>query len=306
MTQRILKRILSVLLLMSFTVLSAQDADPIETARQAKLAAEKAAANAEAATGAAIEAAASKAAAKARVDIIAGREAEKARKIAEKAAAEDAEIDKAAEAAAIVARRKLALELGLEIEEVPDSSVSAEVQTSDEMDNEKTSNGWTIGAAPSVGFLSGESFTSVPFGATAVITSPFTLNLGPLVYTVSFAIGAYAGEYDTEKDENLSEELLSTDGFTHSVDKFTPVVAAVGGNITLFDLLFAEGHVGLVGRGPGIRGFTGISLERLLKKSLNLPFNLKLGSELFISNDLAGYGNPSGWVSLGLKLDYSL
>ena len=77
---------ISITLPIAFSSINAQDADPIEAARQAKLAAEKAAADAEAASGAAIEAAAAKAAAEAREKVIADREAEKARKLAEKEA----------------------------------------------------------------------------------------------------------------------------------------------------------------------------------------------------------------------------
>ena len=46
--------------------------------------------------------------------------------------------------------------------------------------------------------------------------------------------------------------------------------------------MFAEGHVGVVGEGTGFRGFAGITLERLMKKGLNLPVNLLVGSRLFI------------------------
>ena len=60
----------------------------------------------------------------------------------------------------------------------------------------------------------------------------------------------------------------------------------------------------MVGNGPGFRGFAGVTLERLMKNSLNLPFNLLVGSEAFYSTDMAGAGNPSGWAALGLRLDY--
>ena len=70
-------------------------------------------------------------------------------------------------------------------------------------------------------------------------------------------------------------------------------------------MVFAEGHVGLVGEGTGFRGFAGVSLERLMNKGLNLPFNLLIGSEAFYSTDMAGVGNSSYWAGLGLRLDYS-
>ena len=69
--------------------------------------------------------------------------------------------------------------------------------------------------------------------------------------------------------------------------------------------MFAEGHVGVVGEGTGFRGFAGITLERLMKKGLNLPVNLLVGSEAFYSSDMAGVGNSSGWAAAGVRLDYN-
>ena len=41
-----------------------------------------------------------------------------------------------------------------------------------------------------------------------------------------------------------------------------------------------------------------------MKKGLNLPFNLLVGSEAFYSTDMTGSGNPSGWAAVGVRLDY--
>ena len=70
-------------------------------------------------------------------------------------------------------------------------------------------------------------------------------------------------------------------------------------------MIFAEGHVGTVGQGTGFRGFAGVTLERLMKKSMSLPVNLLIGSEVFYSTDMAGSGNASYWAALGLRLDYN-
>ena len=86
---------------------------------------------------------------------------------------------------------------------------------------------------------------------------------------------------------------------------FTPLFIGLGGNLTVLEFVFAEGHVGMVGEGLGFRGFAGVSLERVMKKALNLPVNLLIGSEAFVSSDMAGGGNPSGWAALGVRLDYS-
>lgn len=151
-------------------------------------------------------------------------------------------------------------------------------------DNNKLYNGFNIGLAPSFGILSGETFTGIPIGGIAVITTPYGFKLGPLNYNISIAFGSYLGDFEGTS--------------------FDPIILGVGGNLTLLDFIFSEGHIGKIGDGFGLRGFGGISLERILKRGLNLPFNVLLGSEVFISNDMTGSGNPSGWLSLGVRLDY--
>jgi len=277
-----------------FTAVNAQDGvDAIEKARQAKEAADKAAAEAAAATEAAIEAAAAKAAKEARADAKKKKEEEEARKIAEAQAAEEAELDAAASAAAEEAKRKMAAELGLEVSEGTqtvddDTSVASEEEVTEEV-VAKEASGWNLGAAASVGLLSGETFTNVPTGGTVVLTTPFGFKLGPFDYTVSIGFGGYSGSYDS----------------ADSTETFDPSFVGLGGNLTLAEFIFAEGHVGTVGEGTGFRGFAGVTLERLMKKGLNLPVNLLVGSEVFYSTDMSGGGNPSGWASLGIRLDYS-
>ena len=289
MTKGYLIKIVVSLAMMLTAVTAQENVDAIEKARQAKEAADKAAAEAAAATSAAIEAAAAKAAKEAREEAKRKKEEEEARKIAEAKAAEEAELDAAAAAAAEEAKRKMAAELGLEVDDpeveeaVAEATVSEEVEETEEV-VAKEALGWNIGGAASVGLLKGETFTEVPTGGTLVITTPFGFKLGPFDYTVSLGFGSYSGEH-----EGLA---------------FDPSFVGLGGNLTLADIVFAEGHVGSVGEGTGIRGFAGITLERLMKSSLNLPFNLLVGSEIFYSTDMAGAGNSSGWAAFGLRLDY--
>ena len=283
---------IAVSLAMMLTAVKAQEnVDAIEKARQAKEAADKAAAEAAAATSAAIEAAAAKAAKEAREEAKRKKEEEEARKIAEAKAAEEAELDAAAAAAAEEAKRKMAAELGLEVddpevEEAVSEATVAEETVAEEAEEvvAKESLGWNVGAAASVGLLKGETFTKVPTGGTVVITTPYGFKVGPFDYTISVGLGGYSGE--------------------HEGDAFNPAFVGLGGNLTLFNFVFAEGHVGSVGEGTGIRGFAGVTLERLMKSSLNLPVNLLVGSEIFLSNDMAGVGNSSGWAAVGVRLDY--
>ena len=153
--------------------------------------------------------------------------------------------------------------------------------------------GFNLGVALSAGVLSGETFTNVPTGGTVIITTPVGFKVGPFDYTVSLGLGSYTGNYEPE-DPN--EAALD----------FNPTFLGLGGNLTVAEFIFSEGHVGLVGEGTGFRGFAGITLERLMKRGLNLPFNLLVGSEAFYSSNMAGAGAQSGWLSVGVRLDYSL
>ena len=297
MTKNILTKFLTAILLTTSMVLAQdeQDVDAIEKARQAKEAAEKAAAEASAATEAAIEAAAQKAAKEAREDAKRKKEEEEARKLAEAKAAEEAELDAAATAAAEEAKRKMAEELGLEYvdpnsETVEDDTTKSVESTSDAF-VAKESLGFNIGLAASVGLLKGESFSGgLPVGGTLVLTTPVGFKVGPFDYTVSLGAGSYSASSENQ------------DG---STTEFSPTFLGLGGNLMVADIIFAEGHIGLVGEGNGFRGFAGITLERLMKNNLNLPFNLLIGSEAFYSTDMAGAGNPSGWAAAGVRLDYS-
>jgi hypothetical protein len=171
-------------------------------------------------------------------------------------------------------------------EVVETEAVAEEVVLADAVEEESTSSGFTVGLAPSIGLVSGETFTNVPVGATLAITTPYGFKLGPLDFTISAALGGYAGEFEG--------------------NSFNPSIMGVGGNLVLANLVFAEGHAGKIGDGMGVRGFAGVSLEYLMKKALNLPVNILIGGEGFISNDMAGVGNTSGWGGLGVRLDYDL
>jgi hypothetical protein len=295
-----LTRYLILVLPLLFINLNAQDqVDPLEAARLANSAAEKAQAEADAATNAAIQAAAEKAASQARSNAKQAKEDEKARKIAEAQAIEDAELDAIAKTASDEAKRKISQELGLDdgsseeeatAEETDSTEVaSEEVLVAEEADEVeelvvKEELGFSVGVAPSIGLVSGATFTNVPVGVTVVITTPYGFKLGPLDFTISAAFGGYKGEFDGTA--------------------FDPSIMGVGGNLTLANFVFAEGHAGIVGEGNGIRGFAGVSLEYLMKKGLGLPVNILVGGEGFISTNMSGAGNASGWGGLGVRLDY--
>ena len=293
-------RYLILVLPLLFINLNAQEeVDALEAARLAKSAAEKAQAEADAATEAAIQAAAEKAASQAREDAVQAKKDAEAKKLADAKAAEEAELDALAKTAADEARKKIAQELGIDedsgeveatAEEAESTEAAAEeVEIAEEADAVeelavKEELGFSVGLAPSIGLVKGATFTNVPMGATLVISTPYGFKLGPLDFTISAAFGGYKGEFDG--------------------DAFDPSIMGVGGNLTLANFVFAEGHAGIVGEGNGIRGFAGVSLEYLMKKGLNLPVNILIGGEGFLSTDMAGVGNSSYWGGLGVRLDY--
>jgi len=183
-------------------------------------------------------------------------------------------------------------EEAVEVEAPAEEAVEVveDVVVAEPVEEESTGSGFTVGVAPSIGLVSGESFSNIPVGATVVVTTPYGFKLGPLDFTVSAAFGGYQGSFE---------------GPTETLD-FNPSIMGVGGNLVLANLVFAEGHAGIVGEGTGIRGFAGVSLEYLMKKALDLPVNILVGGEGFISTDMAGVGNASGWGGLGVRLDYDL
>jgi hypothetical protein len=288
-----LKIITSIIIgLCSLSAQSEGDVDAIEKARQAKEAADKAAAEAAAATEAAIEAAAAKAAKEARQEAKRKKEEDEARRLAEAAAAEEAELDAAAQAAAREAKRKMAAELGLEVDDLSEDQVAdAVVDTTSEDSVVVSENlGFNLGVTGSLGFVNGAYISNNPVGASLVISTPWGFTAGPLELGVSFALGSYSGE--------------SNEG----QNKFNPFAAGLGLNAVLGDLVFSETHVGSIGAGTGVRNFSGVSLERLMQgKTLNLPFNVLIGGEGFISSkpEEGEDVEASYWGGLGIRIDYS-
>ena len=294
MTKNILTKFVTAMLLITSMVIAQdeQDVDAIEKARQAKEAAEKAAAEASAATEAAIEAAAQKAAKEAREDAKRKKEEEEARKLAEAKAAEEAELDAAASAAAEEAKRKMAEELGLEYESPKSEVAESDTAVSDSTGEEfiaKEPLGYNVGFTGSVGFLNGGYIVNTPVGGSLVINTPFGFSLGgekALDLNVSVVVGSYNGEVGSGTALNA-------------------LLFGLGANATLFEFVFSESHLSYIGEGLGVRNFSGVSLERLMKNSLNLPFNVLVGGEGFLALKADETGNSTYWGGIGFRLDYS-
>ncbi|MBT6913975.1 MAG: hypothetical protein HOA38_00840 [Candidatus Marinimicrobia bacterium] len=150
--------------------------------------------------------------------------------------------------------------------------------------------GFSIGLASTPGLVSGETFTDIPVGFSVVLTTPYGISLeNAFDFTFSVVFGQYSGNFEGAD--------------------FSPSILGVGGNLTIKDFIFAEGHLSNIGAGLGMRGFAGVSsgfiMEKLKKSDLNLPFNLLVGGEGFISSEMVEGSNPSFWGGLGVRLDYN-
>ena len=79
----------------------------------------------------------------------------------------------------------------------------------------------------------------------------------------------------------------------------------MGANAILAEFVFSETHLGNIGSGLGVRNFTGVSLERILKKGLNLPVNVLVGGEGFLATKADDASeNSTYWGGLGIRLDF--
>jgi len=151
----------------------------------------------------------------------------------------------------------------------------------------KESSGYNVGLSGSMGFIQGGFFDNIPIGGSLVISTPWGFDVAGIRFGLSATVGAYPAKHNTGVE-------------------FTPLAIGVGGNLTLAQFVFMEGHGGLVGDAPGARGFAGVSLERLMNKGLGLPFNILVGGEGFMSTDLnEDIGSATYWGGLAFRLDMS-
>jgi hypothetical protein len=187
-----------------------------------------------------------------------------------------------------------------ETESTEDAAEEVEIaEEADEVEElaVKESSGYNIGFSGSLGFIQGNFFDNIPTGGSLVISTPWGFDVAGIRFGLSGTVGAYPATHN-------------------SGESFTPIAVGLGGNLTLAKMIFVEGHLGKIGDAMGARGFAGISLERLMKKGLNLPFNILVGGEGFLSmlmkegigslNEDGTGGSASYWGGLAFRLDYSL
>jgi len=143
-----------------------------------------------------------------------------------------------------------------------------------------------LGVTGGIGFVNGKYISNTPVGGSLVITTPLGFKVVKIDLRLSLVLGFYNGE-----GANVPLDAL---------------LFGIGANAILFDIVFSESHVGKISSGFGLRSFSGISLERLMKKRLHLPVNILLGGEGFIASKVDNHSkNSTYWGGLGIRLDYS-
>ena len=159
---------------------------------------------------------------------------------------------------------------------------------------------WSIAPSYGFGLIKGSTFSTIPSGYSMNIITPYGFNIGPFYYNISFAFGVFRADYrDFTVDEIgvlVSDTLLPVN----------PIYIGFGGDINFLGPLYSEGHIGKIGSGIGFRGFLGYDTGNLGEiLGNNLDFNIKIGSEFYISSEITMRGNPSYWATLSLRGVYS-
>ena len=177
--------------------------------------------------------------------------------------------------------------------------------------------GFTMGINSSLGFISGEAFTNIPYGGTIIFSTPYGFQIAGVQINFSGALGQYNGSYTPTSNVPVGEYDPNLGNYPST--SFKPNIIGIGYDFTLSNVLYLEGHPSIIGKGFGYRGFMGLSFENfiynlniqlkkkgedLFSSDIALPFNILVGLEGFITSD-TGYGNASYWGGVGIRIDYN-
>ena len=159
---------------------------------------------------------------------------------------------------------------------------------------------WSVAPGYGFGIIKGAAFSSIPAGYSFNIITPYGFDIGPFRYNISFAFGKFESEYHKIAKDNVG--LIIND----STIAISPIYIGIGGDLNFLGSIYSEGHIGIVGEGPGFRGFLGYNLGNLGTKLGNdLDLNLMIGSEFYISSKIVSDGPPSYWATFSLRGLYS-
>ena len=159
---------------------------------------------------------------------------------------------------------------------------------------------WTLAPSYGIGIIKGSSLSSIPKGYALNIITPYGFNIGPLYYNISLAFGKFESGYNSITKDNVGLIIADT------IYVINPSYVGIGGDLNFSESFYTEGHIGIVGAGPGFRGFLGYNLGNLGSKLGNdLDIDLMIGSEFYISSKIIKASNPSYWATFSLRCIYS-
>ena len=190
---------------------------------------------------------------------------------------------------------------------------------------ERESRQWDISFGISTGIASylddkyfkntnpnGFYFTSMP--NSSIFNLGIRRGSGFNYSSFSLIIGSINAEFDKEKVDNT---IIIKDEILESRD-YDLYIYGLGGQINLFKLLFLESNMIFIDPiGIGVHGFAGISFEGILSSILGRSMNLKIGPEIFYTNQVSGSASyysdyndvkvgPTMWSTITCRLEILL
>ena len=185
----------------------------------------------------------------------------------------------------------------------------------------KLSKKWDISLGMSNGFMplletqefkdvnpNGFYFTDLP--NSTIFNLNFRRGYGIVYSSFSAIFGYINARYDSTKVDDevyLGEEKLDS-------QEFDLMLFGVGGQLNFFRTLFLETNL-FMSEGIGVHGFAGLSMEGILHSILGRSMNLRIGPEVFYTNQIISDGyyyyegdklGPTTWTALTCRLEFLL
>jgi len=152
----------------------------------------------------------------------------------------------------------------------------------------------------------GFHFTSMP--NSTIFNLNFRRGYGMVYSSFSAIFGYMNARYDStqiDQEVYLGEEKLDS-------QDFDLMIFGVGGQLNFFRLVFLETNL-FMSDGIGVHGFAGLSLEGILHSVLGRSMNLRIGPEVFYTNQVLSDGyyyyegdklGPTTWTALTARLEF--
>jgi TolB-like protein len=185
----------------------------------------------------------------------------------------------------------------------------------------KESKKWDISIGMSNGFaplIETKQFRNVNPNGFYFTGTPnstiFNLNLRRSYGIVYSSFSAIFGYMDARFDSTKAEEEVFYGEEKLDSQDFEMFLFGVGGQLNFFRLLFLETNF-FISDGIGIHGFAGLSLEGILYSILGRSMNVKIGPEIFYTNQIISDSwnyydgdklGPTTWTALTCRLEFLL